>query len=78
MPVGKFIKGAAHAAAHPALGVFFSGPRPYGFAAAPTRPGRKVRAAHVPALHGLFRHGGPAIAVSDINRIATNIHRGQG
>jgi hypothetical protein len=75
---GKFVKQAGKAvAAHPSLGSFFSGPRPYGALAAPTRPGRKLGGATYPALHGLFR-AGSVVGVSQLNTIATNIHRGQG
>ena len=73
---GKFSKGG-FAGPHPSLGAFFEGPRPYGFAAAPTRPGRRHGAVTVPALHGLFR-AGRSVGISRINTIATNIHRGQG
>ena len=74
---GKFSKQGAPEAAHPSLGTFFSGPRPYGALAAPTRPGRKIGSATVPALSGLFQAGRP-IGISRINTIATNIHRGGG
>ena len=75
---GRFIKrGAAPAAPHPSLGIFFSGPRPFGFASAPTKPGRRTGGAKTPALHGLFQ-AGRTIGISRINTIATNIHRGQG
>lgn len=79
MAAGKFIKGvgAAAGAPHPSLGVFFAGPRPYGFAAAPTRPGRRHGGGKTPALAGLFR-AGRVVGISRINTIATNIHRGQG
>lgn len=60
-----------------ALGAFFGGPRPYGFAAAPTRPGRVHGGGVTPALHGLFR-AGTAVGVSHINAMATNISRGKG
>ena len=79
MAGGKFIKGggAAAQAPHPSLGAFFAGPWPYGFAAAPTKPGRKHGGTVTPALHGLFQSGRP-VAISRINTIAINIHRGQG
>jgi hypothetical protein len=60
-----------------ALGVLFSGPRPYGFMAAPTRPGRRVGGASYPVLHGLFQ-AGKVKAISQINTMQTNIFRGQG
>lgn len=74
---GKFVKRGAAKLPHPSLGAFFSGPRPYGALAAPTRPGRKIGGATVPALTGLFQAGRP-VGISRINTIATNIHRGQG
>ena len=73
---GKFAKGGP-SLPHPSLGAFFSGPRPYGALAAPTRPGRKIGSSTVPALSGLFQ-AGRAVGISRINTIATNIHRGQG
>lgn len=78
MAAGRFIKrGAAPDAPHPSLGTFFAGPRPPGFAAAPTKPGRKLGGSRTPALTGLFQSGKP-VAISRINTMATNIHRGQG
>lgn len=72
----RFIQQPARRA-HAALGSFFTGPRPYGFAAAPTRPGRKVGGAVYPAISGLFQ-AGKVKAISQINTMATLIHRGQG
>lgn len=77
--LGKLVK-AGRVVGHqrPAtLGTFFSGPRPVGFAAAPTRPGRVHGGTVTPALHGLFR-AGKAVGISQINAIATNIQRGKG
>jgi len=57
-----------------ALGVFVRGPeRPYGYV--PSRPGRRVGLGSTPALTGLFR-AGRVVGVSQINAMATNIHRG--
>jgi hypothetical protein len=60
-----------------ALGVLFAGPRPYGFAAAPTRPGRRGGGAVYPVLHGLLQ-AGRVKSISPINIMQTNTHRGQG
>ena len=60
-----------------ALGTFFQGPRPPGFAAALTRPGRRSGGAVYPVLNGLF-HAGRVRQISPLNIMQTNIHRGQG
>lgn len=61
-----------------AVGAFFSGPRvAYGFAAAPTRPGRKHGGGVTPVLHGLFQ-AGKVRQISRINIMQNNIHRGSG
>lgn len=60
-----------------ALGVLFKGPRPYGFMAAPTRPGRVHGGGSYPVLHGLFQ-AGKVKAISPVNIMQTNIFRGQG
>jgi len=49
----------------------------YGSLAAPTLPGRKFGQGITPAIGGLFRRG-PAIAISHINAIATNVLQGSG
>jgi hypothetical protein len=58
-----------------ASGQFFSGPRPYGFAAAPTRPGRKHGGGVYPVLHGLFQ-AGKVRQISPLSIMQSNIHRG--
>lgn len=58
-----------------ALGTFFSGPRPFGFAAAPTRPGRRAGGASYPVLHGLFQ-AGPVRQISQVQTMQTNVFRG--
>jgi hypothetical protein len=60
-----------------AVGVLFQGPRPFGFAAAPTRPGRKHGGGVFPVLHGLFQ-AGKVRQISRINIMQNNIHRGNG
>lgn len=58
-----------------ALGTLFAGPRPPGFAAAPTRPGRRVGGSSFPVLHGLFQ-AGKVTQISRLNIMQTNIRRG--
>lgn len=58
-----------------ALGVLFAGPRPYGFAAAPTRPGRRVGGSVFPVLNGLFQ-AGRVKQISPLNIMQTNVPRG--
>ncbi len=61
-----------------ALGVMSGRARTgYGLLAAPTVIGRRVGVAVTPAIGGLFRRG-PAVGISQINAIATNIMRGSG
>jgi hypothetical protein len=72
--------GRAPRRAHPALGRFLTpGVKGYGGFAAPVVVGRKIGLPTTPALTGLFRKGDgrtPAIGVSQINAMATNIFRG--
>jgi hypothetical protein len=58
-----------------ALGTLFVGPRPYGFAAAPTRPGRRTGGSFFPVLHGLFS-AGKVKQISPLNIMQTHIPRG--
>lgn len=60
-----------------ALGTFFSGPRPPGALAAPTRPGRRVGGAFYPVLHGLFS-AGRVRQISPLSIMQNNIILGQG
>lgn len=72
---GAFLPG--NGARPAALGKFFSGPRPPGFAAAPTRPGRKTGGGYYPVLHGL-NSAGPVKQISRLTIMQTHIPRGQG
>lgn len=47
----------------------------YGIMAAPIIPPRKIGPGVTPAVSGLFRRG-PAVAISQINAIATNVLQG--
>jgi hypothetical protein len=58
-----------------ALGTLFAGPRPPGFAAAPTRPGRRTGGALYPVLNGLCQ-AGRVRQISPLNIMQTNIRRG--
>jgi hypothetical protein len=49
----------------------------YGSLAAPSLPGRHIGNGNTPAIGGLFRRG-PAVAISQINAIATNLLQGSG
>jgi len=49
----------------------------YGVLAAPSLPGRHIGNGVTPAIGGLFRRG-PAIAISQINAMATNVLQGPG
>lgn len=78
MPLGKFRRGGDGMPRSPALGVMSGRARTgYGLLAAPTVIGRRVGLAVTPAIGGLFRRG-PAVGISQINAIATNIMRGSG
>jgi hypothetical protein len=72
--------GKAPARPHAALGRFLTpGVKGYGGFAAPVVVGRKVGLPTTPALTGLFRKGDgrtPALGVSNINAMATNVLRG--
>lgn len=70
-------KGQQPQARPAALGTLFAGPRPYGFMAAPTRPGRRHGGGSYPVLHGLFQ-AGKVRAISQVNIMQTNVFRGQG
>lgn len=79
MALGKFRRaGAPGMSRSPALGSFSGRARTgYGLLAAPTVIGRRVGVPITPAIGGLFRRG-PAVGISQINAIATNIMRGAG
>ena len=81
MSLGKFRRsGADGISSHrdPALGVWSSHARTgYVLLAAPSVLGRRVGMPITPAIGGLFRRG-PAVGISQINAIATNIMRGSG
>lgn len=81
MALGKFRRsGADGLSSHrtPALGVWSGHARTqYGLLAAPSRTGRKVGTPITPSIGGLFRRG-PAVGISQINAMATNILRGSG
>lgn len=49
----------------------------FGVLAAPSLPGRRIGNGVTPAIGGLFRRG-PAIGISQINAIATNVLQGPG
>jgi len=49
----------------------------YGNLAAPSLPGRRIGNGVTPAIQGLFRRG-PAVGISQINTIATNLLQGSG
>jgi len=57
------------------LGTVIRGREQYGLFAAPVIPGRPKGLGNTPAINGLFRRG-PAVGISQINAMATNIPRG--